>query len=97
MTTLKRTPWQGTDYIERRLLLVNNRLSYVIVPSLGPLQPERDIEALREAEDTRDWLATQRAPTARSRRWAEYELQRLDRSIARAKERLRETGHARTR
>ncbi len=86
---MKRVAWQGTDYIERRLLLVNNRLSFVIVPSwAGSLEPERANEYLRSAEETRDWLASQRPPTARSRRWAEHELMRLDLHIKKAKQKL---------
>lgn len=82
--------WQGTNYIERRVLTAMNKLSYIIVPQKWEtLNLERSLKTLEEAIEVRDWLAAQKAPRG-EKRWAEQQLNALEGRIARATQKLKD-------
>jgi hypothetical protein len=96
MATKKTQPWQGTDYVERKLNHVHNKLVQIILaetprgmPSpwprgtMGlphPLDPEKAVADIKEAVETHKWLLAQKTP-ASVRGWAERELKSLERNI----------------
>ena len=97
--TNKTQPWQGTEYIERKLVNIRNRLVHIMfaetpheMPSPWPkgtkglphaLDPEKAIADIKEAVETHKWLSAQKAP-ASARSWAERELKDLERTIDKA-------------
>jgi hypothetical protein len=84
--------WQGTDYIKKRLVLVNIRLSFVTVPMGSPLPLEKALKYVEEASELYDWLSSMKPPPGRSKpslqakRWAEHELLMLGKHLERASE-----------
>jgi len=99
MAAKKTVPWAGTDYIERRLNVIGNRLALIALAetpremprpwpagtkALGaPVDPDKAVADIKEAMETHAWLAAQKPP-ASARRWAEHELNELARRIDKA-------------